>query len=561
MGGGAGMSLKYYGIYLAYPPTTELRGEGLGRHLAAFLKAAGERGDARFVIACPSWMRESLVKLFEDEWVNPTCFDFISPSRKPLLLSAYLFYLEFKRRPYRPSRIKRLLAYLGYRVSFLRAWFLKKIAGTRSVFVIAGIAMILSPLVIIWLVTYLLIVTARGLSSYLSKLRSFSLKQPKVEKINTRLTKIIAQPQKDTFSVFLNSLMMEAEASMMSALIGKQQHVSAWYCPTAFWPHFNNIKGPRLTCVPDVVLADFPVGFARIGDHRMLDNFRQVEKTINGSDHFVTYSKEVKWNTLVDRYHAKPESVHVVPHGVNRLDDLVLISGLPDNEAATDALCRNLLHSVLRKATTDSFSNIFSRSEFRFLFYASQFRPSKNVISLLRAYEYLLRRRYIGHKLLLTGRPEAFPEVSEFIAEHGLENDVLCLHGLTSQELAACYRLADLAVNPSLYEGGCPFTYTEAVSVGTPVVMARIAVTEEVLVDPELQAATLFDPYDWHKMAAKIEWALENRDELYARQRKFYDEVLVNRTWRHVVDDYIAILDQISQPVDRATQEPSAASA
>ncbi|MFD2884495.1 glycosyltransferase [Pseudomonas lini] len=71
----------------------------------------------------------------------------------------------------------------------------------------------------------------------------------------------------------------------------------------------------------------------------------------------------------------------------------------------------------------------------------------------------------------------------KFISEHGLQNDVLCLYGLSIQELAACYKLADLAVNPSLSEGGCPFTFTEALSVGTPVVMARIAVTEEILVD------------------------------------------------------------------------------
>ena len=89
------------------------------------------------------------------------------------------------------------------------------------------------------------------------------------------------------------------------------------------------------------------------------------------------------------------------------------------------------------------------------------------------------------------------PEIAQFIHKHNLQNDVLCLHDLSAQELAACYRLADLAVNPSLSEGGCPFTLTEALSVGTPVVMARIAVTEEVVTDPELQSLMLFDPYDW----------------------------------------------------------------
>jgi len=52
---------------------------------------------------------------------------------------------------------------------------------------------------------------------------------------------------------------------------------------------------------------------------------------------------------------------------------------------------------------------------------------------------------------------------------------------LVEFRIAACYKLADLAVNPSLSEGGFPFTFTEALSVGTPVVMARIPVTEEII--------------------------------------------------------------------------------
>ena len=57
------------------------------------------------------------------------------------------------------------------------------------------------------------------------------------------------------------------------------------------------------------------------------------------------------------------------------------------------------------------------------------------------------------HKLILTGNPEVLPAVKEFIKDHYLQNDVLFLHGLKIQELAACYKLADLAVNPSLSEG------------------------------------------------------------------------------------------------------------
>jgi glycosyltransferase involved in cell wall biosynthesis len=137
------------------------------------------------------------------------------------------------------------------------------------------------------------------------------------------------------------------------------------------------------------------------------------------------------------------------------------------------------------------------------------------------------------------------PEINQFIRDHNLANDVLCLHGLTVPELAACYRLADLAINPSLSEGGCPFTFSEALSVGTPVVMARIAVTEEVITDPELQAMMLFDPYIWQDMADRIEWAIQNRDRLRSAQMDAFKPIS-QRTWDDVVADHIKILDRIS---------------
>jgi len=210
------------------------------------------------------------------------------------------------------------------------------------------------------------------------------------------------------------------------------------------------------------------------------------------------------------------------------------------------------LVNAIKVSFNQTYAKGFQNCELKFFFYASQLRPNKNVLTLLRAYEYLLRRRFIGHKLIMTGNPYGWGPVQQFIEEHHLENDVLFLHGLKVQELAACYKLADLAVNPSLSEGGCPFTFTEALSVNTPVVMARIPVTEEVLTDPELQEMTFFDPYDWQSLAERIEWAMAHRDDLLAIQRRTYTE-LSQRTWADVVDEHLVMLEQIAwQPKQAA---------
>lgn len=533
--------MKTYGIYLAYPPAVDLRSDGLGRYLAAFLHEAKDHSDIRFIIVCPSWTRASLTALLEEADIPAATFEIIGPEEKPKLLKAYEAYQSYRKRPRGAGRLRRLLRSLKRSGRRIAAHLERMLATTHSTAIMILLAILVLPVLLAGTIAHFVSRAANGIRIVLRK------RPGRFETLNKNLKaldRVTSKPQSNPATVRLYRFMETAEASLMRSHINARKEISAWYSPTAFWPHFNLIEAPRLTCVPDVVLADFPVGFASSGT-RYAEIFKLVEATIEGGEHFVTYSHETKNRTLVDRYHVRPESVTVVPHGVNRLDNLITVSGFPDNGAASDTFCVNLLNGAFGKAVGAGDTSQFYTGDIKFIFYASQFRPNKNVLSLLRAYEHLLRNRYIGHKLILTGNPRTLPEIEAFIKEHHLQNDVLCLHGLSARELAACYHLADLAVNPSLSEGGCPFTLTEALSVGTPVVMARIAVTEEIVTDPQLQDLMLFDPYDWQDMAARIEWALDNSDMLLEQQLKLYD-TLSRRTWRNVVDEHIAILDRIS---------------
>ena len=363
-------------------------------------------------------------------------------------------------------------------------------------------------------------------------------------RIASRAAVLLSTPQDDLLVLRLYKYMEEAETERMLGLIKGIPEVKAWYCPTAFWPAFNKIPMPRLTCVPDVVLGKFPVSFSEVGGDRTLRSFGEIQTMIRGGENFVTYSEETKWETLVERFSVDPHKVTTIHHAPNDLSGLINVRGARNSEVERH-YCERLLKSALRRSEAPEYSSGFANPSFKFLFYASQFRPNKNQITLLRAYTYLLKQRKISHKLVLTGNVAYYPLVDTFIQRHRLQNDVLCLHGLSVEELAACYKLADLAVNPSLSEGGCPFTFTEALSVGTPVVLSRIPVTEEVLTDPELQQATFFDPYDWRDVANRIEWAVGHRAELLAIQSKTYS-VMAQRTWTDVVREHVAVLDRIS---------------
>jgi glycosyltransferase involved in cell wall biosynthesis len=545
------MPVSTYGIYIAYPPTIDLRHEGLGRYLASFIHGTLARPDVDFVVACPSWSRPMLEEFFESEGVPGDKVRVIAPTGKPYLLRAYETWhacrsrtqaLGFRRRLLDAakaatrqllSRLERRLAQAHSPLSLL--WLL--LEGS----IVLLPLLLLSPLLLLMLVVRYIRPLAAGVTRRMEE---------RLRPIRSKMARLRESPKDDGWVLRLFAAMNEAEAQRMQKLIDGLQGVVAWYAPAAFWPAFNRIKAPRLVCVPDVVLGDFSVSFCGVGGNRFLDTFENIRTTIRGADHMVTYSEEVKWSTLVDRYGVPADRISVVHHAPNQLDRWISIKGFSDAENASRRYCEELLLRALLKSTYQRYTVGVQNGSMRFLFYASQLRPNKNVMTLLKAYEFLLRRRYLGHKLILTGSPRDMPEIENFIVDRHLENDVLCVRALTVPELAACYKLADLAINPSLSEGGCPFTFTEALSVGTPALMARIPVTEEILRDTTLQEATFFDPYRWEDLAARIEWALLHRDELLAIQQMAYAE-LRQRNWADVANEHIALLDRIASTAVR----------
>ena len=536
------MPLRYFGIFLAYGPTVDLRKEGLGRLLGAFLKAASTKEGVRFVIACPEWLRSNFLAFCEGEQIPANAFDIVTTDSVPLIVRLYLWLLNRKRARPAKRRMERLHEWVQRVGVQHRRRAERSLVSARTIFPWLGISLyaaiigiVLLPLAFVgWLakVSYrVLRRIAKGVVPSLGGLFGGAFA-------------MVHETGEEGLEVRLYRLLEETETQRLVKKIDTLRHVKAWLSPTAFWPEFNQIAAPTLLCVPDMLLTEFPVGFAR--EPEVFGNFQNVERAIRGAQSFVTYSTRIKWNTLVERDAVPPDDVTVVRHACWDLSPAITVKGFSQGDRATRAYCESLFQQALGRLGADDYVQGLHAGALKFLFYPSQFRPNKNVLLLIEAYEHLLRERFIQHKLILTGDPRRFPQVSDLVRERGLGRDVIFLHGLTAAELAACYHLADLAINPSLSEGGCPFTFTEALSVDTPVVMARIPVTEEVLSDPGLQEMMLFDPYDYKAASSRIEWALKNRETLLSAQREAYAN-LRQRGWGDVVDEYVVILDGLCQ--------------
>jgi glycosyltransferase involved in cell wall biosynthesis len=176
-----------------------------------------------------------------------------------------------------------------------------------------------------------------------------------------------------------------------------------------------------------------------------------------------------------------------------------------------------------------------------FVLYAGNIKPHKNLVRTIDAFQ-MVREEIADLTLLIIG-----DEISKYTAlrravhRHQLHKYVRFLGFVPDETLAVLYRLADVFVFPSLYEGfGLP--PLEAMASGTPVVTSNVSSLPEVTGD----AALLVDPYDVGAIAEGMRRVLTDsrlRSELRARglrrAREYSWEVSVKKI-RDIYDEVAA---------------------
>ena len=140
----------------------------------------------------------------------------------------------------------------------------------------------------------------------------------------------------------------------------------------------------------------------------------------------------------------------------------------------------------------------------RFVMYGGNVLPHKNIERLIDAFVLLRRDGLDDLKLLITGgEVSRYSSLRRAVHRHNLHQHVRFLGYQSTSTLAALYRLADVFVFPSLYEGfGLP--PLEAMASGTPVVVSNVSSLPEVVGD----GAILVNPYEPRAIADGIHEAL-----------------------------------------------------
>ncbi len=329
------------------------------------------------------------------------------------------------------------------------------------------------------------------------------------------------------------------ELKKLAAEINKRQDISVWFVPSLYWPEIKFIQAKKVVAAPDVIFVDFSNLFL----HKFsAQAYHQMTETIKVTDHFICYSDYVKQKHLIEPFNVKSDKISIIPHGM--IDLSHYFDSAPGPGAEALIVRRNAATRILdqyQEIFLQHCLNDFVLSNTRYIFYSSQMRLYKNFITLIKAYEILLRRRALNIKLIVTADLAQDEEVYNYIMNKRLQRDVISLTNVSSEVLAALNHLSLCAVNPTLFEGGFPFTFTEAYSVGTPSLMSHIPVVISEVTEKELQQKMLFDPLNVEDMVDKIAWAVENRELLYSLQEPLYKK-FKQRTWDVVAKEYVDLL-------------------
>lgn len=573
------MALKKVGVFLGNAPEQSLKNQGIGRLLCFILSATK---DCEIILAIPLWYKPLLIELLTDHNIHLDQYRILTTPCLPYLLRMRYFLIKAFRKP-NINSFKQFLQLMATKftvIALLKKAYLKingssnknklklstnspellptslplfssKIINPIIKGVTSSSFWLFSLTIIPFLILGLLGVTCIHLLRLWRKIR------PKLGRVKARLLNhfdkviiFINTPLRNLkhnkYAQYLYQIMRKQELSKLTNLINKEQDIPIWFVPTLFWPEANQIKSLKVMAIPDIVFVEFPDLFT---EQYWQEAYSKIVESLAGANHLVCYSEHVKNTHLMSKFDINIDNISVINHGSVDLSKYLI--KMDEQSTLTTNAKRAFRSYCDAQFAKDNYLDTFAFDSMQFILYPSQVRPHKNFLNLLKAYEILLRERYIGIKLIVTANLYEHEDLMTYIRKRRLQYDVLSLHHVSSEVLAALNHLATCVINPTLFEGSFPFTFTEAFSVGTPSIMSDIPVCHEAIHNEELKKIMLFDPYDVNDMVNKTQWAIENREQLYQLQKPLYDQLSL-RSWEHVAQEYMTLFEKVAN--DRIAQ-------
>ena len=224
--------------------------------------------------------------------------------------------------------------------------------------------------------------------------------------------------------------------------------------------------------------------------------------------------------------------------------DIVKYLGLPEDSITTTYLAVNENYHPRMGAERDAGVRAKYNLPDQFVLYMGGFDIRKQVNQLLLAYTYVGQAEGDNIPLVIAGRePEwgspMFPDLRKYAAELNITDYIRWIGYIDEADKPSLYRLADVFVYPSIYEGfGLPVL--EAMASGTPVIANNVSSIPEVAGD----AAFLVEEGSAKAMGGAIIALL--------LQQPFRDSLVnqelaraTNFSWRKTAKETLAVYEKV----------------
>ncbi|MCK4249767.1 MAG: glycosyltransferase family 4 protein [Candidatus Omnitrophica bacterium] len=253
--------------------------------------------------------------------------------------------------------------------------------------------------------------------------------------------------------------------------------------------------------------------------NQVIKEFDRLIKTVLAeADKIIVTSNNTK-KDLLEYYSYDPEKIAVIPMGVDRLFK-------PAAVEQKDILYKDL---KLRYNIPASF-----------LLYIGTIEPRKNIKCLIKAYNLLKQDKDTVPRLVICGmKGWMYEDVFNLVKNFNLEQDIIFTGYVPDEDIKIFYKLAQVFIYPSLYEGfGLPLL--EAMASGTPVVTTASGALAEVA-GPAARLADTTRPEPLAKCISRVLEDSPLAQELIKKGLLRAKEF----TWEKTADKTLAVYEQV----------------
>jgi len=235
----------------------------------------------------------------------------------------------------------------------------------------------------------------------------------------------------------------------------------------------HNTKVPSVVTIHDLIFMRYP-DFYKLVDRNIY--FRKVKYACDAATRIIAISNQTK-EDLMHYFKVNPEKIETVHQAIAPI--------------------------YFEKKDSNNLREKYELPE-NFILSVGTIEHRKNQLTLLKA----IHNEKMDTPVVFIGEPTIYAsDLLKYISENNMDDKVKFLTKVPEDDLAGIYRLAEVSVYISLFEGfGLPII--EAMASGCPVITSNISCLPETAGD----AGLLCDPVDEKDVAGKLKELLANEE-------------------------------------------------